>query len=269
MKFSPLNIQNLKIAVYQSDGTEFPVVLLHASSIGAASFYKQMMSKEGEQLRFISIDLPGHGASDFSFKPEEYYSFDKLSELMIDTINELNLGKFILVGHFLGAHIALNISNKLSNITGLVLTGFSPLKNYTKWGKAYNTDETFNYIFQGKINSEEAARLAQIFFSEEVVADISFVDNIKNTDPNFRKHLTDSFKNISINDFELLENNKIPTAVILGEKDRIVNIKKFDVISEKLWRKKVQIISESGNSPMWENPKTFNYLITEFIKDLI
>jgi len=269
MKFSPLNIQNLKIAVYQSDGTEFPVVLLHASSVGAASFYKQMMSKEGEELRFISIDLPGHGASDFSLKPEEFYTFDKLSELMIDTINELNLDKFILVGHFLGAHIALNISNKLNNLTGLVLTGFSPLKNYTEWDKAYNTDETFNYIFQGKINPEEAARLAQIFFSEEIVADISFVDNIKNTDPNFRKYLTDSFKSVSNNDFDIIKNTKIPTAVILGEKDRIVDKEKLEIVSEKLWRKKVQIISESGNSPMWENPKTFNYFLKEFIDDLI
>ena len=269
MKFTPKNIQNLKIAVYQSDGLGFPVVFLHASSIGAASFYKQMMSKEGEDLRFISIDLPGHGASDFSFKPQEFYDFDKLSELMIETIEGLELEKFILVGHFLGAHIALNISQKLKNISGLILQGFSPLQDYSKIEDAYKIDEVSELLFKGRLDGEQAARLAQVFVSKDNAADISFVDNIKNTDPNFRKYLAESFKNIKQNDFNLIKGNKLPLSIIIGEKDRIVKVEKLEEIKQYLWREKVQQISDSGNSPMWENPKTFNFLIQEFINDLM
>lgn len=269
MKFTPKNIQNLKIAVYQSDGTELPIVFLHASSIGAASFYKQMMSDMGEKNRFISIDLPGHGASDFSFNPQGYYNFNKLSDLMIETINSLELDKFILVGHFLGAHIALNICNKLDNNLGLVLVGFSPLENYAKWDSAYNLDDVSSLLFNGKLDGEQAAKLAQVFVSKDNVADISFVDNIKNTDPDFRKYLTESFSEVDINDFDLIKGNKLPISIIIGDKDRLVDIEKFDKIKTYLWRSKIQKISESGNSPMWENPKTFNFLLGEFLNDLI
>jgi pimeloyl-ACP methyl ester carboxylesterase len=269
MKFTPKNIQKLKIAVYQSNGIGFSVVFLHASSIGAASFYKQMMSKEGENLRFISIDMPGHGASDFSFNPQEFYKFNKLSELMIETIESLELEKFVLVGHFLGAHIALNISQKLKNISGVILQGFSPLQDYSRIEDAYKINEVSELLFKGKLDGEQAARLAQIFVSKDAAADISFVDNIKNTDPNFRKYLAESFKTVKQNDIDLIKENKVPISIILGEKDRIVKQEKLEEIKSYLWREKVQIISDSGNSPMWENPKIFNFVIQEFINDLM
>jgi len=264
MKFIPKNIQNLKIAVYQSNGLGYPVVFLHTSSIGAASFYKQMMSKEGEELRFISIDMPGHGASDFSFNPLEFYHFNKLSELMIETIESLNIEKFILVGHFLGAHIALNISQTLKNISGLVLLGFSPLKDYSKINEAYKINEISNLLFKGKLDGEQAAKLAQIFVGKNNAADISFVDNIKNTDPNFRKYLALSLQQININDIDLIKKSKLPISIIIGKEDKLVKIEKLNEVEEFLWREKVQQISDSGNSPMWENPKIFNFFIREF-----
>jgi pimeloyl-ACP methyl ester carboxylesterase len=112
--------------------------------------------------------------------------------------------------------------------------------------------------------------LAQLFIKNDDLADISFVDNIKNTDPNFRFVLGESFKTDKTNDFDLINNITIPIAMIFGEKDRIINLDtlKNTNIENVLWRNKIQIISDTGHSPMWEKPNMFNYVLKEFIKEL-
>ncbi len=270
MKFNAYKIDNLKIATYESDGRENPVVFVHANSIGAASFYKQMMSDEGKKNRYISIDMPGHGASDFSLKPNLIYNIDYISELFSSTIDALDLESCILCGHSLGGHVALRIAQKNKKVKSLMLMGTSPLESYQDWDKSYKTDETFNYFNKGNLTQEDIARLAQLFISEDDAADISFVDNIKNTDSNFRKFMAMSYENDKTNDFEIIKSLNIPIAMVYGDKDRIINVEKLKNtgIEDYLWRKKIQIISEAGHSPMWEKPKLLQYLVDVFSKDV-
>ena len=270
MKFKALKIQNHNIATYHSDGTEKTFVFIHANSIGAASFYKQMISKEGQKYKFISIDMPGHGASDFSLKPKEIYTLDSIATLMAETINELDVENCILIGHSLGGHIALRMVNKSNKIKGVVLANMSPIKNYNNLTYSYKVNDTFNLFFKPKINENEASKLAQVFVKDNVLADISFVDNIKNTDPNFRFVLGESFKTDNTNDFDLISKINIPIAMIYGEKDKIINLNslKDTGIEKNLWRNKIQIISNTGHSSMWENPNIFNYILIEFAKTI-
>ncbi len=270
MKFKALTIQDHKIATYHSEGNGETFVFIHANSIGAASFYKQMMSEEGKKYKFISIDMPGHGASDFSLQAREIYTINSIAKLMADTINELDIEKCILVGHSLGSHVALRMIDKSNKIKGLILANMSPIKNYSNLSDSYIVDDVFNIFFKPILNEYDSSKLAQVFVKNDDLADISFVDNIKNTDPNFRFVLGESFKYDKTNDFDLIDKINIPTAIIFGEKDRIINLDtlKSSGIEEKLWRNKIQIISDTGHSPMWENPRMFNYILGEFSKDL-
>ena len=273
MKFTSYNVNNHKIAVYNSEGKKNPIIFLHANSIGAASFYKQMMSKEGEEYMYISIDYPGHGASDFSLQPRETYTIDGLAEIMSKTIEMLDIEQCVLCGHSLGGHIALRLVSKFNNnkIKALTLTGTSPLKNYADWSSSYKTDEIFNIFTQPRVNDYDSSALAQLFVKKGGLAEIVFVDNIKNTDPNFRFVLGESFKTDNTNDFELIKKLKIPVAFIEGEKDRIIDIEKIQntEIKNILWRQKVHIISDAGHSPMWEKPSLFNYMINQFADEVL
>lgn len=270
MKFKALKIQDHKIATYHSDGEGETFVFIHANSIGAASFYKQMMSEEGKKYSYISIDMPGHGASDFSLQPREIYTIDSIANLLTETINKLDIDNCILVGHSLGAHTALRIANKCNKIKGLVLANMFPIKNYSDLSNTYKIDDTFNIFFKPKLNEFDSSKLAQVFIKNDDMADISFVDNIKNTDPNFRFVLGESFKTDKTNDFDLIDSINIPITLIHGEKDRIIDLQKLkDIgIEEKLWRNKIQVISDAGHSPMWEKTSMFNYILGEFAGDL-
>ncbi len=273
MKFSSYNINNHKIAVYNSDGKNTPIVFLHANSIGAASFYKQMMSKEGKNVKYISIDFPGHGASDFSLTPRETYTIDGLAEIASKTIEQIDIDKCILCGHSLGGHIALRLLSKYNNdkIKGLFLANVSPVESYTKFEDAYINDEIFNLFTKPRLNEYDSSALAQLFIKKGGLADIVFVDNIKNTDPNFRFVLGESFQNDNTNDFEIINKLSIPVAMLQGEKDRIIDIDKIKTkqLEDKLWRNKIQIISDAGHSPMWEKPSLFNYVVNMFAEEVL
>jgi len=271
MKFKQLDISNLKIAVYESEGTGFPVVFLHANSIGAAEYYWQMMSDEGQKYHFYSIDLPGHGASDFSFQPEKYYDLTPLSDIIAAAIGHLDFEQCILCGHGLGAHLAIRVAAKSDKIKALMLVGAAPLHSYQNLDEAYHVDEVFKLLAKGSLNEAEVSILAQLFVSKDDVAEIMFVDNIKNTDPNFRTYIHRSFENDLTNDFNILKSLQIPITLLNGEKDRIVKKEYLESqqIQNMLWRQKVQYISEAGNSPMWEKYKVFNYFLEQFIKSIV
>ena len=270
MKFKKLEVSNLQIATFQSDGEDYPVVFLHANSIGAASFYWQMMSKEGKKYRFMSIDMPGHGASDFSFQPKEYYNINTISDIIAGILQYSNFDKCILCGHGLGAHVAIRTAAKIEKVKGLILTGAAPVTSYQKMNEAYHIDEVYKLFYKGRLGEAEVSILAQQFISKDDVAEIMFVDNIKNTDPNFRTHMYESFKTDQTNDFNILKNLKIPITLLNGDKDRIVNRNYLESqkIKDLLWRGKIQYISEAGNSPMWEKYKVFNYFLEQFIEDI-
>jgi len=168
MKFTSHNINGHKIAVYSSEGTKKAVVFLHANSIGAASFYKQMMSKESKTYKYIAIDFPGHGASDFSLTPKETYTINGLAKIANETINKLDINKCVLCGHSLGGHITLRLMAKYNNpkVTSLLLTGMSPLENYNNWENAYIVDDIFNIFTKPRVNNYDASALAQLFIKK-------------------------------------------------------------------------------------------------------
>lgn len=270
LKFKQYEVSNLKIATFESDGEGYPVVFIHANSIGAASFYWQMMSDEGKDLRFMSIDMPGHGASDFSFKPEEYYNINMISDIVAGILQYSDIEKCVLCGHGLGAHVAMRTAAKVDKVKGLMLVGAAPIESYQKMDEAYHVDEVYELFHKGRLSEAEVSVLAQEFVSADDVAEIMFVDNIKNTDPNFRIAMHKSYAEDKTNDFNILRSLDIPITLLNGEKDRMVNREYLEShkIEDLLWRGKVQYISESGNSPMWEKYKVFNYFIKQFVAEI-
>lgn len=270
MQFKQFEVSNLRIATYQSEGEGYPIVFLHANSIGAAEFYWQMMSEEGKKYRFMSIDFPGHGASDFSLQPEKIYNIDTISDIIAAILQFQDFDKCILCGHGLGAHVSIRVAAKIDKVEGLMLVGAAPIRSYQKLEEAYHMGEEFKLFHKGFMNEAEVSILAQLFVSKDDVAEIMFVDNIKNTDPKFRTFLFESFATDQTNDFNILKSLNIPITLLNGDKDRIVRKAYIDShqIKDILWRNKVQYISEAGNSPNWEKYKVFNYFVEQFINSM-
>ena len=74
MKTQKIDAPNGAIAVDKSAGQGPPVVLIHGNSSSSRAFSRQLDGSLGQGLRLISVDLPGHGASDDAKDPERLFA---------------------------------------------------------------------------------------------------------------------------------------------------------------------------------------------------
>ncbi|BBB26410.1 alpha/beta fold hydrolase [Amphritea japonica] len=80
-----------------------PVLALHGWLDNAATFNR--LAPLLPDVRFISLDLMGHGFSDHRPTSTPYYIWDNVQDLMI-VADQLKLDRFTLLGHSMGASIA-------------------------------------------------------------------------------------------------------------------------------------------------------------------
>jgi len=78
--------------------------------------------------RLICIDLPGYGESDAPTLPVKTYSFPGFADAVTEVINSLELENFIVVGWSLGGHVALELTSRLPQLQGLLITGTPPIE---------------------------------------------------------------------------------------------------------------------------------------------
>ena len=111
-------LQTVTIHIVDWPGSDPPIVAIHGST-GHAYSYTAMGEKLDSELRFIAVDLRGHGFSD---KPPSSYGLDEHVSDVLELIDTLGLERPILLGTSLGGAVATFAAQALGNrISALVL----------------------------------------------------------------------------------------------------------------------------------------------------
>ena len=243
------------------------IIFLHGNSLNSFTFHKQL---ETLDLPMVSVDLPGHGKSEFAKDPENTYTFPGYVKLIVDVIKQLNLENFILVGHSLGGHIAIGVAAQLKTCKGLFIFGTPPLETINSLARAFLPNPLFPLMLQGTLTAQNANDLAEsMLFQKEYKQEIS--DAIYTTDANARAYFGAFVaKGIVPNEVESIKSLGFPVAILHGEKDTFVNKEYIDGIGfSKLWKNKVQLITDSGHCPQLEQSQMMNDLLSEYYKTVI
>jgi pimeloyl-ACP methyl ester carboxylesterase len=115
----------VRLVVRDSGGEGNPVVLVHGLGFGQRSWDRVAPRLSAEGLRVVSYDQRGHGGSDVSGD----YSPSAFDEDLAAVLEQLKLEKPILVGHSLGAIIALYYAASHKSCAGVVcVEGGVPLE---------------------------------------------------------------------------------------------------------------------------------------------
>ena len=93
----------MRLAIRDSGGEGKPIVLVHGLGIGLRSWDRVAPRLSTEGFRVVTYDQRGHGSSDVAGD----YSSSAFAEDLALVSEELGLEKPIMVGHSLGATIAL------------------------------------------------------------------------------------------------------------------------------------------------------------------
>ena len=107
-----------------------PVLALHGWLDNAASFTPLAELLDLSTIRLISIDLPGHGLSEYRGKGQIYHLLEYAVDI-VDVLKALNLDSVVLLGHSLGGIVgsltAAAIPSKISQL--ILLDSFGPIAN--------------------------------------------------------------------------------------------------------------------------------------------
>lgn len=266
MKSARIQLSNGSMHYLDSEGPGHTVVLLHGNSSSANAFAAQFAAF-GARHRLLALDLPGHGQS--AAAPAEHYSFAGYADALVEFVERLGLRDYLIFGHSLGGHAALEALPRLPGLRGLGLIGAVPF-NADNAGQLFRPEPTGGLVFQADLDDAEVTRLARAFVNpahmEQAQLD-TLAHYIRATDPQVRAALGASLGNGEFADeVALLAASGVPTVLMQGRDDVFLDADactRKDLLAPA--DVSVFLFDECGHCPHVEDPARFNDLMDTFI----
>lgn len=101
-----LHLSNNRVVHYLEQGVGEPLVLIHGVGMQALAWYPQI-DDLSDEFKVISVDMPGHGASDALDANADLQQFVQWA---IECIQALDAGPVNLAGHSMGSLIATGVT---------------------------------------------------------------------------------------------------------------------------------------------------------------
>lgn len=248
---------------YQETNPELEdtVIFIHGNSHSLKTFEHQFSDRNLNKYRLIALDLPGHGDSSRS----NDYTIPAFAELLSSFIKEKALSNYILVGHSLGGHIAIE-SIDVSTPKGILLFGTPPVKEVFEPAKCFKANEELGLLFKEALAEDEVLRVIKTFYHSPVDTSIDVID-IKSVDPVFKRKLVESCgKNILKNEFVLLKNFTGIISIFHGAHDCYLQKEYLAELDLPLWKNQL-IEFDSGHNIHKELPEKFNLELNDFAQE--
>ncbi len=228
---------------YEALGRGRPIVFLHGWA-GSWRYWINAMQVASTSFRAYALDLFGFG--DTSRDPLRY-TLDKQAELVNRFLEEMGIGKVALVGHDLGALVALTFIKQWPKSVDRVMAINCPLE--------YDA-------LNARMRTAPATELVEWLTSRTPEA-IAALSDASKVDP---QAVSVSLTGLqSDNLFASVRNLGIPSLFVYGANDPAVTLPTQDK-TESLPQHMHQINLEgAGHFPMVDNATQFNRLLTDFL----
>ncbi len=253
----------------------YTILFLHSFHSSAASFY-HINNHLKNQFNIVCLDFQGHGLSspiqNEKFFP--FYSVDGTAKVLLEFLNHANLTNFVIVGNSIGGNAAVRNLANLRGVKGLILVGSLQAKTSEQVFNLMYPKAPADLLFQKNLSYIQIQKLANAYVKLNKEYPQGFdqmVEDIKQTDPNFRKYLGESIpKEKWIDEILILQNSTAPLMYILGEDDGFINSSEYKkhLIKNGIEETCIKILKKSGHCPHLSTPEEFTDGILSFMKNL-
>jgi 3-oxoadipate enol-lactonase len=255
---------------YLDDGAgDLAVVFVHGFPFRASMWDAQFPVAVQAGRRAVAPDLPGFGRSDVPAE-RSAYSIDRYADLVAALVDELGLGRVVLVGLSMGGYIALAVARRHPEVlAGLVLADTradpdSPEVRQTRSDHQALVEErgdvtplvdgllTRVLADTGPRHAEVGATLGDMMRSTDPAGWIGALEAMKQ-----RRDQTD-----------LLPQVAVPTLVVVGEGDALAPVDVAEAMAKAIPGARFEIVPGAGHVANLENPEVFNRVFSEFLSTL-
>ncbi len=232
---------------YEVLGRGEPVIFVHGW-IGSWRYWWSSMQALSRNFRTFALDLWGFGDST-NYSQE--YGIDAYTELLIEFVDVLGISKpYHLVGHGLGAALAVQIAHSYPKVIGKLITVSLPYD-------ARMLNEAMRNQDLQEVITKHLGTLEQY---PEVSREIGKIDE-------FAFHSSiNQLKEDKIG--SVLSSIEVPLLMIYGRDDPIIQVFPTDpsLMKQEDHSSHLVILEESKHFPMLEKPAVFHRLVLDFIR---
>ncbi len=256
------------IAVYDAPGGQIPLVMIHANSVCKETFHFQIEALAGKR-RIIAVDLPGHGQSSDATDPLRTYNFNGYADAVREIIQALDVDHFVLLGHSLGGHVALELMRLLPEKTaGTMIFGTPPIPPGPE-GAALGFVPNPEFAYTGKetLTEQEIDMVVALALGMDAVHDAFWKTAVRRTDGRSRRLMIEAaLAGTHPDQRSLVESSPVPLAIVNGADDPVINLDYIDSLTfGNLWNRGAVRLENAGHGLHWQRHREFNVLLDGFL----
>jgi len=250
-------------------GTGQPVVMIHGFGDSAYCYHKNLQALLDWDFRVILAEHPGLGQSDIPTRPYTY-SVENQAEAIRTALDNLGIGRFLLVGHSMGGGIALYLATHYPQRIEKVICID---------GACYPPENMPLFVNPvalsiGKfIVGPWIVRMAlnDAFYDKSKVTDAMVAEYAKPLKkPGYMNVLADLARDFFSEKFTAMtqryENLSPPLDIFWGEHDKWLPPEFGRRLAATVGGSRLHIIKRAGHSPHQERPETFNSLLVRTLR---
>jgi non-heme chloroperoxidase len=244
--------------VEKGDADGIPVVMLHGGTDSWRSF-EPVLPHLPDSIRAIALTQRGHGDAP---KPETGYRIEDLAEDVVELLDDLGIGRAMVVGHSMGAWVTQRLAiEHPKRLLGVVLAGsFSGTVD----------DPEFVAFAEEMATVQEPvpAELAREFQESTVATPLSaealdtFVAESLKLPARVWRALFRGF--VDVDHAEELATVNTPALLVWGDRDAFIPREVQDELLEALADSRLVVYEGVGHAVHWEQPERFAADVVEF-----
>ena len=251
---------NLYYELHGKEGN--PVLVLSNGVMMSTASWVYQKNALSEHFRVLLYDCRGMWQSEHPAGP---YTMEMHADDLAALLDALNIPTAHIGGISYGSEISMVFALKYPQRTQslIIIDGVSQIDPFLK-------GQTYPWLMAAEAQDAELLLRTSypMNFSEEWISEhLEFiegsVERYEELDMQALAELMKCFYNLDISD--QLEKIKVPTLIVVGEKDVIKGRKYGDLIAERIENSEYVVVPGSGHALCLEKPNELNTLITGFI----
>jgi pimeloyl-ACP methyl ester carboxylesterase len=230
---------------YEVFGRGPALILLHGW-LGSWRYWVSTMQQLSVNYRTYALDLWGFGDSG---KRPNFYAFDKQVALVGDFMNALGITKAALVGHALGAAVAVRFASQNKDLTARLMTISLPLVGDAGLNQRVTTTSPSSWLERLIDKSRPDYQAIK--------------DEADKADPEALRRSAEAMSSIDWR--PELTNVQAPCILVHGEQDPLVTVPEdglFEGLNSNVHR---VLLNDSRHFPMLDEANAFNRLLIDFL----
>jgi pimeloyl-ACP methyl ester carboxylesterase len=248
-----------------------PVVVLVHGFASSLHWYDLLTPLLTDHYRVVRLDLLGHG---WSLRDSGGFDADTQTAMALSVVDALEIDEFVPVGHSFGSDVAIGLAERSGRCPAVVIIGQAP--DYTTATLPRGHRLVRHLVVARAVQALSAlARPSRggHGFAPGFRPDQNFPDprqpgaDLRAMHPRaFRAVLVDRHAALTARPLDVrLEDLALPAMVILGARDRFYPLEPTRARYDAVPGVRVEVIEDSGHSPLVEAPHEVAQLLRSFI----